>query len=117
MWNGALMIAPTVCRGFRALYGSWKMICALRRSGMSCLPAQLRDVLAVDHDLAVGRREQPEDRPAGRRLAAAALAHEAERLAGVDAQADAVDRLDLADRAGEEAEVPALDREVLLEVA
>ncbi len=30
------MIVPTVCRGFRALYGSWKMIWALRRKGTSC---------------------------------------------------------------------------------
>ena len=33
--NGALMIPPTVWRGFRALYGSWKIICALRRTGSS----------------------------------------------------------------------------------
>jgi len=29
------MIPPTVWRGFRALYGSWKIICALRRTGSS----------------------------------------------------------------------------------
>ena len=50
----------------------------------------------------------------GRRLAAAGLADQPQRLALADLEADAVDRLDVPDHAAKQA---ALDREVLLDVA
>ena len=43
--------------------------------------AQMRDVAAVDPDAAAGRLDQPQDRAADRRLAAAGFADQAERLA------------------------------------
>ncbi len=35
MMNGSPMIEPTVLRGFSDEYGSWKIICMSRRSGLS----------------------------------------------------------------------------------
>ena len=35
MTNGSPMIVPTVLRGFSDEYGSWKIICMSRRSGLS----------------------------------------------------------------------------------
>ena len=69
-----------------------------------------RDVLALEPDLARGRLDQAQDAAPGRRLAAARLADEAERLAGCDLEADAVDRVHPFDLAREQA---AVDREVL----
>ena len=69
-------------------------------------------LVAVEHDPPVGRRRELDDRPAERRLAAAGLADEAERLARHDLEVDAVDRVDRADLAAQHA---AVDREVLLE--
>ena len=41
MVSASPMIAPTVMRGFRLAYGSWKMICMSRASARSCsLPAR-----------------------------------------------------------------------------
>ena len=37
MTNGSPMIEPTVLRGFSDEYGSWKIICMSRRSGLSSL--------------------------------------------------------------------------------
>ena len=61
-----------------------------------------------------GRVEQPHDAARHRRLAAAGLADDAERLALADAEADAVDRLHRRDLLLEDD--PARDREVLLQV-
>ena len=63
--------------------------------------------------LPVGRLDQPQDRAADRGLAAAGLADQRERLAGADRQRHAVDRVDIAGGAAQQA---LLDREVLLEV-
>ena len=60
-------------------------------------------------DRAAGRLVEAQDRPADRRLAAARLADEAERLAALDRQRDAVDRLHVADVAVHDD--PAPDRE------
>src|SRR5204862_6228331 len=59
----------------------------------------LEEILAVEHDLPAddlaGRvRDQPEDRQGADSLAAAGLAHQAERLALIDLVADAVHRPD-----------------------
>ena len=52
------------------------------------------DVLAREVNAAAGRSQEAKDQAAGGRLAAAALADQAERLAGLDGQVDAVDRVD-----------------------
>ena len=78
------------------------------------LLAELRDVLAVEHDPSVRRLVQPQDGAADRRLAAARLADEPDRLAAVDRQRHAVDGADVADVPVEDE--AALDREVDLEL-
>jgi len=65
-------------------------------------------------DLAGGRLDEAEHEAARRRLAAAALADQAERLALVDVEADVVDRAHAADLALDEE--PGGDREVLGQV-
>ena len=72
---------PTVFRGFSDEYGSWKIICISRRSGRSCALREARDVLALEPDRPGGRVEEAEDQPSSRRLAAAGLADDPERLA------------------------------------
>ena len=79
--NGAPTIVPTVCRGFSDEYGSWKIICMSRRSGRSCALRQVGDVAALEVIRPAGRLQQPDEQPAGGGLAAARLAHQAERLA------------------------------------
>ncbi len=73
-------------------------------------PRETGDVAPVEEDLAGRGLRQLHDRPPERCLAAAGLADDAERLAGAHAEVDAVDRMDLADLALQEA---AADREVL----
>ena len=77
-------------------------------------PREAGDLAPVEADRARGRLDQLQDRAAERRLAAARLADQAERLAAPDAEADAVDRADLVDLAVDQE--PAPDREVLDEV-
>ncbi len=72
------------------------------------------DVDALEGDLAGGRLDQAQHAAPGGRLAAPALADEPQRLALVDVEGDAVDRVDVAGRALQHT---ALDGEVLLEVA
>ena len=70
-------------------------------------------VLALEHDLAAddpSRPLQPHDAHRGHRLAAAGLADDAERLAGVQLERDAVDRFDGA-LFGREHRVQVLDLE------
>ena len=52
------------------------------------------DILAAKADLARGRLDQPQQAAAGRRLAAAGLADQAERLALFDREAHVIDRGD-----------------------
>src|SRR5690606_35040735 len=73
------------------------------------------EVGAVKADAARGRRHQLQEAARDRALAAARLADQAQRLALADGEADAVDRLHLADRAPEHD--PPGDRKVLLQVA
>ena len=82
----------------------------LAAPGPHLLPRQAVDALAVDANLAGGRVDQLQDRLAGGRLAAAALADETQGLALGDVERDAVDRMDLPDRALQQ---PLLDREML----
>ena len=72
------------------------------------------DVLAVEADRARGGVDEAQQQPPDRRLAAAGLADEPERLAAADVEAHVVDGLDLGDRPLQD---PALHREMLDEVA
>src|SRR5206468_9955282 len=74
------------------------------------LGADGEDVLALEADGAGRRALEAEDQLGGRRLAAARLADQPERGAGVDAERDGVDGAHQADRP---AERPAAHREVL----
>ena len=76
------------------------------------LELQALDVLAEKHDRAVGR-DQPQQRKAERGLAGAGFADDAERLALAHREADAVDRLDMADGRAHQA---ALDRKPDLQI-
>ena len=71
---------------------------------------RVADALAVEDDLALVRVDELHQQPRRRRLAAAALAHDAQRLALLDGEVDAVDRAHHALRPEQAA---ALDREVL----
>jgi len=73
---------------------------------------EIGDVLAANPDFPGGRLEQFEKGAAGRRLAATALPDEPQRFAAVDVKRDAVDRVDLTGRPGEQA---GMDREMLFE--
>jgi len=74
----------------------------------------VRDVLAGEPDLAGGGLDQLQDRLAHRRLAAAALADDAENFALAKLEIDAVDGLHLRDHARQD---PRADREMRLQPA
>ncbi len=97
MRNGAPTMAPTVCRGFsdavRVLEDHLHVAAERAQSAL----LQVRDVVALEGDLPAGRLDQPGDQAAGGGLAAARLAHQAQRLALAHVEADAVDGLDRAD--------------------
>ena len=75
-----------VLRGLRLANGSWKIICMRRRTARRPRLPSPSDVLALEADRAGGRLDQPQDRAAGRRLAAAGLADQRQRLAGAAAR-------------------------------
>jgi hypothetical protein len=87
----------------------------LAPDGPHLAPAELRDVLAVELHGAAGQRQQPHDAAGERGLPAAGLPHDADGLAGVHVEGDAVDRLDASDLLLEDD--PPAHREVLLELA
>src|SRR5581483_1991656 len=74
---------------------------------------EVRDVAALEDDLAAGRLEEPGDAARHRRLAAARFTHDTERLARLEREVDAVDGLHRADVLLEYE--PARHGEVLLE--
>src|SRR5262249_52863417 len=76
------------------------------------LARRLADVLAFEEDAALGDRVQPGDAAGQRRLAAAALTDDAQRLPAAYLKVDAVDRVYAADLPLEED--PLLDGEVLV---
>ena len=78
------------------------------------LARELGDLEAIELDRAAGWADEHQDRASRGRLAGAGLTHETKRLARVDREVDAVDGLDVADRARQQAARP--DREVRLEV-
>ena len=67
---------------------------------------ELRDVAALEPDLAGGRLDQPQDAAAGRRLARAGFADQPERLARRDVEAHIVDRVHHAGRRAPEQPPP-----------
>ena len=91
------MIPPAVIRGSRLAYGSWKIICIRRRRRRSSAPLTSVTSTPSKTIRPAGRRVEPDDRPAGRALAAARLADQAERLAAAQRERDAVDRPHVAD--------------------
>ena len=108
------MMSLTGIRGLSDPNGSWKMICILRRSGRSSFWEHFSrswPLNSIEPD--VGSISRSSVRPE-RRLAAARLAHEAEDLARGDVEVHAVDGVDRADLLPHD---PAVDREVLLQVA
>ena len=76
---------------------------------------QVGHLAPVDLDAAVRRGQQARNQPRRRRLPAAGLADDPERLAAADVERDAIDRADRPDLLLEED--PLRDREVLDEVA
>ena len=74
--------------GLYELNGSWKTPWHVSVVVPELAAAQARDVPAVERDRAGRRPGQPEDHPADRRLAAAALADQRDDLAGCDGEAD-----------------------------
>ena len=101
--SGSPTMSSSVMRGLSDENGSWKIICISRRSGCSLLLRQRRDV----HHLALFGVEVgsgppvgcdgPQDAARGGRLAAAALAHQRQRLALADGEADVIHGADVAD--------------------
>jgi hypothetical protein len=77
------------------------------------LALEIGDLLPVEEDPAIGRVVQPHDDASQRGLAAARLPHQADRLARVDLEVDAIHGVDLADLALNE-DAPG-DGEVLLQ--
>ena len=104
---------PTDRRGLRLPYGSWKTICISRRSGPQLARAQALDLLAVEADRALARRSAAA--APGRAWSCRSRSRRPRPTVwpGAHRQRDAVDRLDVADRAAQQA---ALDREMHLEV-
>ena len=113
--SGVPTICPTRWRGLRDAYGSWKIICISRRSGCIARPRSADDLLPFEAHRAGGGRDQLQDGAAERRFAGARLADEAECLAFLDGEADAVDGAHAANFVVEDD--AGLDREVLDEVA
>ena len=115
--SGSPTRSSSVMRGLSEVNGSWKIICISRRSARSSagrsLPTSTTEPSADPHeDLARGRLDRPQDAARGRGLAAAALPDQAQRLALVDVEVDAVHRADVAHRPLQEA-LP--DRKELLQ--
>ena len=90
---------PRVERGERVLEDDLQ----LPAVGPELLLAEARDVVAVELDGAGGRLDQAHDGAAHRGLAAAALADQPQRLARADREAHAVDGIDMADGAAQQA--------------
>ena len=88
--------SPTVRIGLMPARGSWKIIDALvrRRSSSSLRLASSTDrpSRCTEPPVAGAGRKQPEHRASGERLARARLAHEPDRLALGDREADAVEQ-------------------------
>ncbi len=106
------MIWLTDSRGDSDPNGSWKTICMSLRKGRISRVGEAVDAFSNVGDRPFGG-DEPQDREPERRLAGAGFADDAERLAGAQLERQAVDRLDVVDRAPQRA---GLDREPDLQV-
>ena len=113
--SGSPTMKPTRLRGLSDAYGSWKIIIISRRTGRMSRPRELRDVAGRRRSIlpAVGSSSRMMQRR-HRRLAAARLADDAERLALPTLKETPSTALTRADLLLEDD--PARDREVLLQV-
>ena len=110
MRSGSATISRTVIRGLSDAYGSWKTIWMSRRTGRICLRLNFVMSVPLKMMLAARRLDELDDRSAERRLPAAGLADDAERLSAQDRKVDPVHGAHLADGVLEDT---GLDREVL----
>ena len=108
--SGSPMMSPIVMRLFRLAYGSWKIICMRLRCCAQAAALEVGEVAALVEHAAGGGPDELQDGAPGGALAAAALAHEAERLAALDVEREAVHGVHGADLALEHD--PAGDGEV-----
>ena len=92
--SGSSTMSRTERRGLSEETGSWKIIWTFVRASRTWLWIERRQILALEGDRARRRAGDLHDRPAGRALAAARLADDAERLAAQHVEADAGHRLD-----------------------
>ena len=76
-------------------------------------PLALAEVAAVERDVAVRRRDQAHDGERQGGLAAAGFAHQAQALAGLHVERDAVDGLQRVDAAGQRAADLEVDGEIV----
>ena len=84
-------VAAPSCADSATHTGSWKIICMCRRSGRSARRDKRREVdrravLRREPDFARGRRQRAQDAAGDGGLAAAALAHQRQRLAARDVE-------------------------------
>ena len=86
------MIWPTVMRGLSERIGVLEDHLDLAAHRLQLGRRGGRQVAPSKRDLAAGRLFEPQDQPADRGLAAAGFADQAERLAGIDVEADVLDR-------------------------
>ena len=94
--SGSATISPTARRGLSEAIGVLEHHLQLAAVGPHLARREIVDALAAQLHRAGGGLDQLEDRLARGRLAAAALADEAQRLALGDGEGDAVDGMDLA---------------------
>ncbi len=81
-------MSPTLRRGLSDEIGSWKIICIWGRIRRRSLPCRSVSSTSLEADAARRGRRELHDRPPGRRLPAAGLADEPERLAREQVEAD-----------------------------
>ena len=79
--SGSATMSRTRMRGLSDDQGSWNTAWTVVRYSLQGVAVERMDVLAVDEHVAGGRLLQAQDELGRRRLAAAGLAHEGQRLA------------------------------------
>ena len=97
--SGSPTMSPTVMRGLSDAIGILEDHLHAPPVRQHLRRFQRRDVGSVQQDLPAGRLQQFQQGPADGRFAAAALAHQPQRLAGRDVEGHAVHRIDVAGRA------------------
>ena len=90
--HGSAMMSPADMREFSDAYGSWNTICTRRRNFSSSLPRRLNGSMPSKRTVPDVRALQHQQCPCQRGLSAAGLADQAERLAALEVERDAVER-------------------------